>query len=126
MNIIESRNDFNTFIIPLSKTEPFFKFNRLRKKETKLTTPSIICYVKTDEDKANITFVKTVVKCYISLNPSEDIKKDNLTFDSFDEIFIFHNIEHETLELNKVLSENQLAIFKKQVEKIKDFFEIQV
>ena len=104
MNIIESINDFHRLKVYLSETELFFEFNRLLKKETRLTTPSIICYIQTHKDEKYRLVVKTVTKCYLSLNPLEDIKKDSLLFDTFDEIFIHPNSEHNELYLNESIA----------------------
>ena len=126
MNIVQSINDFNQFRIPLSNTESFFEFNRLHTKQTRLTTPSIVCYVQIEQDKTNRPFVKNVVKCYISLNPSEDIKNDSSIFNIFDEILIYQNMENENIDFNQTISDKQLRLFENQIEKIKKYFEVQL
>ena len=125
MNINQCFLDFMEYPLALSKEKDFFQFNRLRDKKTNLTTPSIICYVSTDFDDLQRPFVTNVVKCFMSYNPSEDIKKDTLIFNTFDEIFLYQNKKHKEIDRNQSIEDEQLEIFLEEIEKIKKHFELQ-
>lgn len=125
MNIKQCFLDFMEYPLDLSKEKDFFQFNRLRDKKTSLTTPSIICYVTIDFNELQRPFVTNVVKCFMSYNPSEDIKKDISIFDSFNEIFLYQNKKHREIDRNQNIEDDQLKIFLEQIEKIKKHFELQ-
>ncbi len=117
MTIDECAEDFNQFGFGLGDGD-YLLFNTLRNKQTNLTTPSIVCYITIGHDEKHRPYVEKVIKCFLSLNPSMDIEKDKDIFDTFDEILIRHNEEHNNKHENQTLSKKQTKVFNETIERI--------
>jgi hypothetical protein len=118
MTISECSNDFEQYRLKLGDNE---FFNRLVKKQTRLTTPSIVCYCYTDKNEVGRTYIKSIEKIYISGNPSADIEEDKALFKEkdVDEILIMHNDNGFT---NSPLLESEKKKFEDIIEEIKKFY----
>lgn len=122
MTISECFTDFQPYRLRLGNNE---LFNRLVRKQTRLTTPSIICYCYTAKDEVSRPYVNKIEKIYISDNPSLDIEKDKelLNLKEVDEILIMHNDKNsENEEANSPLLDPERDKFESIINEIKKFY----
>ena len=122
MTISECTSDFSQYRLRLGNDE---NFNRLYGKQTRLTTPSIVCYCYIDKDEVDRTKVKCIEKIFISDNPSIDIESDKelLKEKEVDEILIMHNYKNiENEAANFPLLEPERKKFENKIEEIKKFY----
>lgn len=90
MTIQECLTDFETFHLPVLE---YIEFNTLREKTTRLTTPSVVIYVKTRRNELQRLEVTKVVKAFISMCPSIDIDHDKDALIDIDRILILNSTE---------------------------------